>query len=214
VKRREFLMAAVVAVQGGAATQEPQTNFAPMSENGHRPVRLPPKSSIVARISDDERDAAEHQLKCMCGGCILDVYTCRTTDFTCPVSPPMHRDVLSLVDGGYSADEILDAFANVYGERVLTAPRPRGFNWAGYVVPFVAIAAAASVVTVLLRRWTRTAAVAAASSAASVMTTDADGADHGAARADGRQSAPLADASADEMARLYAAVRNDEDDEP
>ena len=73
----------------------------------------------------------EHQIRCQCG-CTLDVYTCRTTDFSCQVSPAMHRDVMSLVEGGYSAQEILDAFVDTYGERALMAPKKEGFNLAGY----------------------------------------------------------------------------------
>ena len=56
-----------------------------------------------------QRDALEHRIHCQCG-CTLDVFTCRTTDFSCQVSPAMHRDVMALVDGGYSAQEIIDAF--------------------------------------------------------------------------------------------------------
>ena len=29
----------------------------------------------------------------------------------------MHRDVIALVEGGYSAQEIIDAFVETYGER-------------------------------------------------------------------------------------------------
>ena len=41
--------------------------------------------------------------------CTLDVYTCRTTDFSCTISPAVHRDINALVAGGYSADEIMAA---------------------------------------------------------------------------------------------------------
>ena len=90
-----------------------------------------------------QRDALEHQIRCQCG-CTLDVYTCRTTDFSCQVSPAMHRDIMALVEGGYSAQEILDAFVDTYGERALMAPKKEGFNWAGYLVPFGALAAGAA----------------------------------------------------------------------
>jgi cytochrome c-type biogenesis protein CcmH len=62
----------------------------------------------------------------------------------------MHRDAISLVEGGYSAQEILDAFVGTYGERALMSPKREGFNWAGYLVPFIALAAGAvGIVTVL-----------------------------------------------------------------
>jgi cytochrome c-type biogenesis protein CcmH len=194
VKRREFLAVSAVSamtVQGGGRGQ---TNFAPM-DGGFRPVVKPPKPNAVPLLSDAQRDALEHRLKCMCGGCSLNIYTCRTTDFTCGFSPQMHRDVQGLIAGGYTADEIVDAFVEVYGERVLTAPKPEGFNIAGYVVPFIAMAAGATGVTLLLRRWTRAAAVAAA--AAPVAP----------AVAAGVQATP------DELARVAAAVRDEESDD-
>jgi cytochrome c-type biogenesis protein CcmH len=103
----------------------------------------------------------------------------------------MHRDVIALVEGGYSAQEIVDAFVDTYGEVALMAPKREGFNWAGYLVPFGALAAGgAAVVTVLRRMQQRTAHVAAAA------------------------HAPLpgspALGTADELARLDAAIRRDD----
>ena len=37
-------------------------------------------------MNQAKRDELEHQIHCQCG-CNLDVYTCRTTDFSCEVSP-------------------------------------------------------------------------------------------------------------------------------
>ena len=120
-----------------AAGSGPRTTMSgPMSESAYRPVALPAKPGAKPSMSDGARDALEHQLHCQCG-CTLDVFTCRTTDFTCPVSPGMHGDIVALVVGGYTAVEILDAFRKTYGERVLMSPVREGFNWAGYVAPFV-----------------------------------------------------------------------------
>ena len=95
--RREIVRAGALAglalVAPRARAQAPLTGS--MDETRLRSVRLPPKGN-VASMSPDERDALEHRLHCQCG-CRLDIYTCRTTDFTCPVSPSMHRDVVSLV---------------------------------------------------------------------------------------------------------------------
>jgi cytochrome c-type biogenesis protein CcmH len=138
-------------------------------------------------MSADARDALEHEIRCQCG-CTLDVYTCRTTDFSCQVSPAMHRDVISLVEGGYSAQEILDAFVGTYGERALMAPKREGFNWAGYLMPFAALGAGAGAVVVVLRGMQRrTAAVATP-----------------ARRTSNVQATP------EELARLDAAIRRDD----
>lgn len=95
-----------------------------------------------ARITDYENDPfiidVESRLACTCG-CTLDVYTCRTTDFTCGVSPAMHREVVQLVQQGRTAEEIIDAFVAEYGETVLMAPPKEGFNLVGYVLPGLAI---------------------------------------------------------------------------
>jgi cytochrome c-type biogenesis protein CcmH len=99
-------------------------------------------------------DELEHHIHCMCG-CNLDIFTCRTTDFTCPVSPAMHRDVMALVSGGHSAQEIIDAFVDVYGERVLMEPKKTGFNLTGYITPFAALGGGAALIVALLRRWHR-----------------------------------------------------------
>jgi cytochrome c-type biogenesis protein CcmH len=124
-------------------------------------------------MTDAQRDDLEHQIHCQCG-CNLDVYTCRTTDFACSVSPAMHSDVMGLVAGGYSASEILAAFKAVYGERVLMAPVRSGFNLLGYTVPFIALGAGAVVVTALMRRWKSRAPMATAVPTSHVDATEGE----------------------------------------
>ena len=167
MRRREFVLRALAgsggvlvgaralsAQQGttpaGPAQSSGSSNLFDMNQDAARRVVRSPKASGRVSLSDDERDALEHRIRCQCG-CTLDVYVCRTTDFSCQVSPAMHRDVMALVEGGYSAQEILDAFVDTYGERALMAPKKEGFNWAGYLVPFGALAAGAAAVLVVLR---------------------------------------------------------------
>ena len=148
------------------AQETPAANFAPMEQGAYRPTLRDPKPGATPQLTDAARDALEHRIKCQCG-CILDIYTCRTTDFTCQVSPAMHRDVMRLIAGGYDADEILDAFVSTYGEVALTAPKKEGFNWAGYLAPGVAMATGAVALTLLLRKWAREARATAAARTAS-----------------------------------------------
>ena len=204
--RREFLVrliaggAGVVVASGGiargAAAQASQapmgvdsSNLFPMDQSASRPVRLPPKPGAHPVLTADQRDAVEHRIRCQCG-CTLDVYTCRTTDFSCQVSPAMHRDIMALAAGGYTAQEILDAFVGVYGERVLMAPPAEGFNLFGWVAPFVALGVGGIAVLALLRSWRRPPRPSRGSPAATV-------------------AAP-SDATPEELARLDAVVRNDE----
>ena len=164
------------------------SNLFAMDQSASRPVRLPPKPGSRVVVSAAERDALEHRIRCQCG-CTLDVYTCRTTDFSCQVSPSMHRDVMGLVAGGYTSQETLDAFVGVYGERVLMAPPAAGFNLLGWVAPFAVLGGGTVLVVSLLRRWRRQAPVAPLV---------------------GPQTSRPTDATDDELARLEAAVRDDE----
>ena len=159
ISRREFLLAVPFIGLGALprralGMQAMQTFNGPMLDANevYRPVTLPPKANATASMTDAQRDELEHQIHCQCG-CNLDVYTCRTTDFACSVSPAMHADVMGLVSGGHSAQEILAAFKAVYGEKVLMAPGKSGFNLVGYTMPFVALGAGAVIVSALIRRW-------------------------------------------------------------
>jgi|SRR5687768_8203538 len=189
--RRSFLVgAATGALALGTRPADAQDansqTMGPMDASGHRPVRRPPKPGALPSVSIEERDALERQLACQCP-CTLDVFTCRTTDFSCQVSPAMHRDVIALVEGGHSANEILAAFEADYGEQVLMAPKKSGFNWVGWIAPFAALGGGALVIAALIQRWSKRAALVRASAAAPVESNASDS----------------------ELARLAAAVRDD-----
>jgi cytochrome c-type biogenesis protein CcmH len=95
--------------------------------------------------------AIERRLRCTCG-CTLDVYTCRTTDFSCTYSPAMHRVVVTQVQQGAKPEQIIQAFVDRYGETVLMAPAARGFNLAGYLVPGLTVAGLGLVLVAWLTR--------------------------------------------------------------
>ena len=181
-----LLAARVARAQEGDAQEGDQANTgasnAAMESDRFKSVILPPKGPPV--LDQAKRDELEHHLHCQCG-CNLDVYTCRTTDFSCQVSPAMHRDVMALVAGGYSAPEIIAAFTNVYGDRVLMAPPSSGFDLAAWITPFVALSAGIGLVFVVLRR------LRAPTLAPAVV-------------------AAAADATPAEQSRLDALVRNDD----
>lgn len=197
--RRDFLRAGGLLVAGAfvaprlrAQTAEQAQGAAniEMPQTAYKPVSLPKKAGAKPLVTQLERDELERGLKCACP-CKLDVFTCRTTDFQCGISPAMHSDVVRLIDGGYSADEIVAAFTTVYGERVLMAPVKEGFNIAGYVVPFITLGIGATMLVALLRKWKRESdAAAPAVASASVLPI------HG-----------MPAATDDEMRQLEAAVR-------
>lgn len=191
--RRAWIQTALLTAGGSLMTradaQQPgaivdTSNLFAMDQTAARTVRLPPKPGASPSMSPADRDALEHRIRCQCG-CTLDVFTCRTTDFSCQVSPAMHRDIMALVQGGYSAEEILNAFVDVYGDQAMMAPPREGFNVVGYVLPGVAIAVGAIALAVVIRRWKREPAIAAAA------------------------SAPGVGATPEELRRLDAAIRDD-----
>jgi len=205
INRRRFLRAGGVCVAGAMlvprlaaqeanAVQQGAANIE-MPQTAYKAVSLPKKANAKPLVTQLERDELERGLKCACP-CKLDVFTCRTTDFACGISPAMHSDVVRLVDGGYSADEIIAAFTTVYGERVLMAPVKEGFNIAGYAVPFVTLGIGATMLVALLRRWRReTESAVPALASKSVLPI----------------SGGMPAATDDEMRRLQAAVRGEPD---
>ncbi|HEY0527948.1 MAG TPA: cytochrome c-type biogenesis protein CcmH [Gemmatimonadaceae bacterium] len=181
ISRREFLLSvpalglAAALVPKRLQPQAAQTFNGPMADANevYRPVTLVARPGATASMTDAQRDDLEHQIHCQCG-CNLDVYTCRTTDFSCSVSPAMHADVMGLVSGGHSADEILAAFKSVYGEKVLMAPVRSGFNLLGYTMPFIALTGGAVLVVTLLRKWNTPAVPAPVSPVAKVRASESE----------------------------------------
>jgi cytochrome c-type biogenesis protein CcmH len=166
MNRRAFLATALVAPVVMAARQASQDS------STTRALRDPdmagrPRGAVTDYENDPFIVALEKRLKCSCP-CGLDVYTCRTTDFTCTFSPAMHREVVALVEQGKTAQEILQAFVAQYGERALMAPAPKGFNWAGYLLPGTAIVLTGSVLSWTLMRRHRVASATPAPAPAPV----------------------------------------------
>jgi cytochrome c-type biogenesis protein CcmH len=150
------LAAALIPLQVPGTAFQPQQPDSLAGRGATGTLRDPtaagrPRQPTDARENDAEIKRIEQQLACNCG-CTLDVFTCRTTDFTCTYSPALHREVLALRDRGMSARQILDAFVAKYGEKALMAPEPRGFNLWGYLLPGVLVGGAAIALAAILRR--------------------------------------------------------------
>jgi cytochrome c-type biogenesis protein CcmH len=110
-----------------------------------------PRAVVTAADNLERVKEVERKLKCTCG-CNLDIFTCRTTDFTCTVSPALHQEVLDLDRAGVGPDRILTTFVAKYGEAILMAPPARGFNLVGYLLPGLAVVAAGMVLGLMLLR--------------------------------------------------------------
>jgi cytochrome c-type biogenesis protein CcmH len=160
------------------------------------------RSRAPTEIADyDERiKTIEQRLACTCG-CTLDIFTCRTTDFTCTYSPELHREVVELDRAGKTAQEILDAFVAKYGEKALMAPKPEGFNLWGYLLPGSAILLAGGALAAFISRRRVAVAEAGAGLPGAEPTT------HAAAV----ESAAEVSATPEEMERLRRALAEVED---
>ena len=192
----------------GAAALLPIQGQGPLAGSGEVGTLRDPAAAGRPRapteIADyDERiKAIEHRLACSCG-CTLDIFTCRTTDFTCTYSPELHREVVEMDRAGKTAQEILDAFVAKYGEKALMAPKPEGFNLWGYLLPGSAILVAGGALVALISRRRVAAAEAGGEAIAeSGLSLERPGAD---------ANPKAAPASPEEMERLRRALAEVED---
>jgi cytochrome c-type biogenesis protein CcmH len=120
----------------------------------YAPGYVQQRAPTVARDDDELVKALEGKLRCTCG-CNLDVFTCRTTDFTCATSPAMHQVVLARLDSGMTEQQVIAAFEAQYGQSVLMAPPRRGFNWTAYLMPFVGLGVGIALLGLAMRRLVR-----------------------------------------------------------
>jgi cytochrome c-type biogenesis protein CcmH len=160
--RRDFLAAlagALGLLARSPRRQTPQDSLPGSGAAGRLwdPARAGrPLEPVTAADNDAAIQAIEKQIHCTCG-CNQDVYTCRTTDFTCTTSPAMHRRVVALAQAGRTGPEILAEFVREHGVAILMAPPQRGVHLVTYLVPPTVLLVAAGLLTLLLRRWTRSA---------------------------------------------------------
>lgn len=142
-----LLMPAVLAAQTPRAGQQPDTASGIL----YNPDVVQMRTPTTARDDDSLVQAIEHKIKCQCG-CNLDVFTCRTTDFTCTTSPAMHRLVLARLDSNMTADQVIASFVSQYGLSALMEPPKKGFNLSAYIMPFVGLAFGLGLLGFAMRR--------------------------------------------------------------
>jgi cytochrome c-type biogenesis protein CcmH len=109
----------------------------------------PPVAAQDGEPTDDEVNAIASQLYCpVCENVPLDV---------CPTQAcaQWRATIRQMLSEGRTEQEIKDHFVVQYGERVLAAPPPRGFNWLAYVIPAGAFLIAVVMLARTLRRWMR-----------------------------------------------------------
>ncbi len=99
----------------------------------------------------------------------LDDATMRVaSQLYCPVCPNTPLDVCETqacqqwrdlikakLTAGQTPEQIKQYFVSEYGERVLGAPQPQGFNLGIYIIPVVAVIAGAGIIMFVARQWQR-----------------------------------------------------------
>ena len=73
-----------------------------------------------------------------------------------PTADAIRQQVRSMVAGGATAQQILDKYLEVYGERILAQPVARGFNLLAYWMPAAGMLFGTAIVLLWLHRRRRT----------------------------------------------------------
>jgi cytochrome c-type biogenesis protein CcmH len=132
------------------------------------PLLLAVALAVPAAAAAPMQQEVEEALTCQCG-CGLTVHSCN--HLNCGSGEPMKKEIAERIALGESKDQILAAFSARYGEKVLSAPTFRGFNWLAWLTPFVVVLAAGGALVVAIRRRVRT-TVAEPAAAAGAPTGD------------------------------------------
>ncbi len=107
-------------------------------------VAAPRDSVLEARTS-----AVASQLRCpVCQGLSIQ-------DSPSELAQSMRAVVRDQLASGKSPDEVNAYFVSKYGEWILLAPRPRGFNLIAYLLPVLVVLSGGIGIFVAVRRWTR-----------------------------------------------------------
>jgi cytochrome c-type biogenesis protein CcmH/NrfF len=111
---------------------------------------LAPTATLA--VSDKPTQAEmEEALTCQCG-CGLTVHSCN--HLNCGSGEPIKKEIAERIARGEDGQTILAAFEQRFGEKVLSAPKFRGFNWLAWITPFFVVLVAGAALAVTLRRRT------------------------------------------------------------
>jgi len=95
------------------------------------------------------RGDVEEGLTCQCG-CGLTVHACN--HLQCSFAIPVRKDIAESLERGETGQQILDRYAQKYGEKVLSSPIATGFNVLAWIAPYVAVAVGGILIVFAIRR--------------------------------------------------------------
>ncbi|HTR78218.1 MAG TPA: cytochrome c-type biogenesis protein [Gemmatimonadaceae bacterium] len=132
---------AVVIVAGVTARGQQDTSTIGV------PTVLTPRSAADS-VLDARTSAVASQLRCpVCQGLSIQ-------DSPSELAQSMRSLVHDQLAAGKTPDEVKAYFVSKYGEWILLAPKPHGFNLVAYAVPMLVVLGGGCVIVLAVRRWT------------------------------------------------------------
>jgi cytochrome c-type biogenesis protein CcmH len=111
----------------------------------------PADSALEARTS-----AVASQLRCpVCQGLSIQ-------DSPSDLAQSMRSVVRDQLAAGRTPDQVKAYFVSKYGEWILLAPKPRGFNLVAYAIPLFVVVGGGAAIVLAVRRWTTSPGIDAA----------------------------------------------------
>jgi cytochrome c-type biogenesis protein CcmH len=109
--------------------------------------------ALVAAVPGLAKPPTQHEIEesltCQCG-CGLTVHSCN--HIQCGSGEPIKKEISERLARGESKEQILAAFTQKFGEKVLSSPTFSGFNWFAWVTPFAAVFIAGTVLALTIRK--------------------------------------------------------------
>lgn len=140
---RILLRAACMVVFVGTALGAQDTSRSAIGFDTAR--HLPTDSALEARTS-----AVASQLRCpVCQGLSIQ-------DSPSDLAQSMRSVVRDQLAAGQTPDQVKAYFVSKYGEWILLAPKPRGFNLVAYAIPLLVVVGGGAAIGLAVRRWTTT----------------------------------------------------------
>ncbi|MEJ2008501.1 MAG: cytochrome c-type biogenesis protein CcmH [Acidobacteriota bacterium] len=110
-----------------------------------------------AQIDQIQKDIS-NKVYCTCG-CATTLARC--PDPHCPVKAEMDKIIRTDLEQGKTEQAVLQDLVDHYGEKVLAAPPPKGFNLTAWILPSVGLLIGLFLAILVVRRWRRPALQAA-----------------------------------------------------
>ena len=120
-------------------------------------------SATPAPAQPQQREI-EESLTCQCG-CGLTVHSCN--HIQCGSGEPIKKEIAERLARGESKEQILGAFTQKFGEKVLSSPTMQGFNRLAWIMPFAVVLTAGTILALAIRRRGRVTAAVPAPTAGS-----------------------------------------------